>query len=208
MILTFIPANSGGDVLALVAVAAVALFALWLRRGGSGDTTVPELPAPPPLPEGTDFDEDDEDEDGDETGDAAAVTVDGLAFIGEEHGVSLVPTPDPLAPVPTKIVPVEFLRPGDFSAARVARGAPGVEPWRLELLGPEGEYVSFGFEVEDAARAALELLETRAVMHYVTDDDGRPLMPSREQFDEAKRRRDETERLLALGEMEGGEPLQ
>jgi hypothetical protein len=205
VILTFIPANSGGDVVALIAVAAVALFALWLRRGGGGVATTPSLPQPPPADD-PDFDADDDD--GVETDDAAAVTVDGLAFIGEEHGVSLVPTPDPHEPVPTKIVPVEFLRPGDFSAARVARGAPSVDPWRLELLGPEGEYVSFGFELEDAARAALELLETRAVMHYVTDDDGRPLMPSSEQFDEAKRRADETERLLALGDAEGDAPLQ
>ena len=205
MILSFIPANSGGDVVALIAVAAVALFALWLRRGGDGVATTPSLPPPSPSID-PDFDADDDDDL--ETDDAAAVTVDGLAFIGEEHGVSLVPTPDPHAPLPGKIVPVEFLRPGDFSAARVARGAPSVDPWRLELLGPEGEYVSFGFEIEDAARAALELLETRAVMTYVTDDDGRPLMPSAEQFDEAKRRADETERLLALGDAEGGEPLQ
>jgi hypothetical protein len=104
-------------------------------------------------------------------------------------------------------VPVEFLRHGDFTAARVVRGAPSVDPWRLELLGTEGEYVSFGFAGEDAARCALDLLETRAVMHYEADDDGRPLVPSTEQFEEARRRRDETERLLALGDGEGAEPV-
>src|SRR5262249_14024781 len=143
-----------------------------------------------------------------EVGDAAAVTVDGLAFIGEEHGVSLVPTPDPASAAPGPIVPLEFLRPGDFSAARVVRGAPSVDPWRLELLGPDGEYVSFAFAVEDAARVALDLLEARDVMHYEADDDGRPLMPSTEQFEEAKRRHDETERLLALGDGEGLGPVQ
>ena len=206
MILTFIPANSQRDLWVLLAVAAVALIALALRRMSGGAETVPGSTTPPPPP-GLDFEEDD---DTLEAEDAAAVTVDGIAFIGEEHGVSLVPTPDPLAPAPASrpIVPMEFLRAGDFSAARVVRGAPGVDPWRLELLGPEGEYVSFGFDIEEGARAALDLLETRAVMRYVEDEGGRPLLPSTEQFEEARRRRDETERLLALGDMEGEQPLQ
>jgi hypothetical protein len=190
--------------LALVLVGGVALLALWLRRQGESAPTMTAPPPPPPMPG---FDDEDDDVEF-EADDAAAVTVDGLAFIGEEHGVSLVPTPDPAAPAPGPILPVEFLRPGDFSAARVARGAPGVDPWRLELLGPEGEYVSFGFAVEEAARAALDLLETRTVMRYVEDEGGRPLIPSSEQFEEARRRRDETERLLALGDAEGTEPLQ
>ena len=105
-------------------------------------------------------------------------------------------------------VPVEFLRQGDFTAARVVRGAPSVDPWRLELQGPDGEYVSLAFAVEEAARVALDLLETRAVMHHATDDEGRPLVSSSEEFEEAKRRHDETERLLALGDGEGAEPVQ
>ena len=190
--------------LALGLIAAVGVLALWLRRQGT--SAPPGLPAPPP---GDDLRPDSEENDDAEwdVGDAAAVTTDGLAFIGDEHGVSLVPTPDPLAPAPGPILPVEFLRPGDFTAARVARGAPGVDPWRLELLGPEGEYVSFGFAIEEAARVALDLLETRNVMQYVADEEGRPLVPSSEQFDEAKRRRDETERLLALGDGEDAEPV-
>jgi hypothetical protein len=195
--------------LALALVAIVAGLALWLRRQGESAAA---LPAPPsvddPSPELDDEDDDDEGEVEWEVGDAAAVTVDGLAFIGEAHGVSLVPTPDPEAVTARAIVPVEFLRPGDFSAARVVRGAPSMDPWRLELLGPEGEYVSFGFAAEEAARVALDLLETRAVMRYVMGDDGRPLLPSAEQFAEARLRRDETERLLALGDGEGAEPLQ
>lgn len=191
--------------LALVLIAVVALLALLMRRQGESAPAT-SAPPPPPMPG---FEDDDEDAEL-ETEDAAAVTVDGIAFIGEEHGVSLVPTPDPLAPAPASrpIVPMEFLRAGDFSAARVVRGAPGVDPWRLELLGPEGEYVSFGFDIEEGARAALDLLETRAVMRYVEDEGGRPLLPSTEQFEEARRRRDETERLLALGDMEGEQPLQ
>ena len=206
MILSFIPANSTSDLWALFAVVAVAAIALWLRRGSGGATGVSDPSGP--LPKADDEDAvETGDEPGWEAGDDAAVTMDGLAFIGDEHGVSLVPTPDPLAPAPGPILPVEFLRPGDFTAARVARGAPGVDPWRLELLGPEGEYVSFGFAVEEAAQVALHLLETREVMQYVADEEGRPLVPSTEQFEEAKRRRDETERLLALGDGEGADPV-
>ncbi len=190
--------------LAFGLIAGVAVVAMLLRRQGE---SAPGLPAPPPmddLPPGSSDEPDAEWE----VGDAAAVTVDGLAFIGEEHGVSLVPTPDPAAPAPGPIVPVEFLRPGDFAGGRVVRGAPDLDPWRLELLGPEGEYVTFGFAVEEAARVALDLLEARGVMRHVADEEGRPLVPSSEQFDEAKRRHDETERLLALGDGEGAGPVQ
>ena len=194
---------SSSTLLAIGLIAGVAVLAMLLRRQSE---SAPGLPASPPL---DDLPSDSNADDAEwEVGDAAAVTVDGLAFIGEEHGVSLVPTPDPAALAPGPIVPVEFLRPGDFTGARVVRGAPSVDPWRLELLGPEGEYVSFGFAVEEAARVALDLLATRGVMRHVADEEGRPFAPSTEQFEEAKRRHDETRRLLALGDGEGAEPLQ
>src|SRR5262245_20267713 len=103
--------------LAIGLIAGVALLALWLRRPGE---SAPGLPAPPPEG-GLPLDSDEDDEAEWEVGDAAAVTVDGLAFIGDENGVSLVPTPDPMAPAPGPILPVEYLRHGDFSAARVVR---------------------------------------------------------------------------------------
>src|SRR5262245_58576198 len=102
-----------------------------MRRVSRNTEAMPVTTAPTPPPPVAGFEEDD---DSIEMEDAAAVTVDGIAFIGEEHGVRLVPTPDPLAPAPKAIVPMEFLRAGDFTAARVVRGAPGVDPWRLELL--------------------------------------------------------------------------
>ena len=114
----------------------------------------------------------------------------------------------PLAPAPGPVVPVEYLRPGDFTGGRVVRGDPARDPWRLELLAREGEFVWYGFEVEEAARIALDLLERRSVMRLARDDEGRPFAPSTEQFEEARRRHDETERLLALGEEgEGSQPL-
>ena len=190
---------------AALLIAVVAVLALWLRR--QGESAAVGGPAAPRLDDLAPEGEAESDLEG-EVGEAAAVTVDGLAFIGDQHGVSIVPTPDPLAPAPGPIVPAEFLRPGDFTAARVARGAAGVDPWRLELLGRDGEYVSYGFTGEDAARCALDLLVKRAIMHYVPDEEGRPIVASAEQFEEAKRLHDETVRLLALGlDPDASEPL-
>src|SRR5437867_936057 len=122
--------------LAVLLIAAVAGLGLWLRRQGEGAAAASPTAAPPdddlePEDEADDFEA--------EPGDVAAITVDGFAFIGDPHGVSIVPTPDPLAPAPGTIVPAEYLRPGDFRGARVVRGAPSVDPWRLELLGRDGE---------------------------------------------------------------------
>jgi hypothetical protein len=190
--------------LALGLVVGVAALALWLRR--QSVSTPESMPVPAPAGEHL-SDPDEDDFEIDEEG-AGAITVDGLAFIPDEHGVNLVPTPDPLEPAPGKVIPVEYLRPGDFTGARVVRGNLSRDPWRLELLGREGEYVTYGFEVEEAARIALDLLEQRSVMRLVRDDEGRPFKPSNEQFEEARRRHDETERLLAHGEEgDGSQPL-
>jgi hypothetical protein len=92
----------------------------------------------------------------------------------------------------------EPLAPGDFTAARVVRGAPGIDPWRLEALGPDGEYVTFAFEVEDAARTALGLLEERGIVRRPLDDDGRPIPASPGDFAEARRRAEETMAALEI----------
>ena len=96
----------------------------------------------------------------------AAITSDGLMFIPFEQGVQL------LIPASREDWP-RSSRPrrsrvagwpaccscGDLGAARVVRGAPGVDPWRLEALGRDREYLAWSFETEEAARAALDLLE-------------------------------------------------
>ena len=55
------------------------------------------------------------------------------------------------------------LSAGDLVAARVKRGAPDLDPWRLEGLGREHEMVMWSFETEEAARTALGLPEERVV---------------------------------------------
>ena len=184
---------------ALLAIVAVAVVALLMRSAHSRDAVIP--PASPSA--GGDEAENPRDEDADETDQdetaAAAVTSDGIAFIGEAHGVRLVPLGEGV-PQPSAMAPTigERLGAGDFTAARLARGAPGVDPWRLELLGRDGEFMLFAFETEEAAACALALLESRGVLRRVLDDDGRPVPPSREEFEEARRRHEETERELAM----------
>ena len=172
---------------ALVAVAAVALLGLLLRRmsGGARDESV----VPPPEPATADDEGDDEDE-GDH--EAVAVTSDGWAFVPDGGEVHLVPpaAPDPEFGVTGRGSPGVRLDAGDYVGARVVRGAPGVDPWRLEALGRDGEYVAFAFETEDAARAALELVERR-IVQMPCDEDGAPRPPGEADYAAALQRTQE-----------------
>jgi hypothetical protein len=184
---------------ALALVAGVALLGFLLR--GRRDETVT-----PPAGSATTGDDPD---DGDPTGadepewdesDYAAVTSDGYAFLGEAHAVRIVATHPEERQEPSAYLPAigEKLSAGDFTAARIVRGAPGVDPWRLELLGRDGEFVRFAFETQDGAKTALTLLEERGVVRYALDDDDRPVAHPGEQFEEARRRHDEIAQELAM----------
>lgn len=59
---------------------------------------------------------------------------------------------------------------GDLIDARVKRGAPDHDPWRLEALGRDGEYRAWRFETEDAARLALHIV--RRVVQPRLDGEG------------------------------------
>jgi hypothetical protein len=82
--------------------------------------------------------------------------------------------------------------PGDLIGARVVRGAPDFDPWRLEGLGRDRDYQAWPFETEEAARAALALLEGR-IIRVPVDEDGNHLTVSNEDFVEARRVDEETE---------------
>jgi len=88
------------------------------------------------------------------------------------------------------------LRPGDFTAARVRRDEEGV--WNLETLGREGDFGYTSFAVESAARTALEMFERAGVVQRPVDENGNPIPPGAEDFAEARRRFEETERELAI----------
>jgi len=91
--------------------------------------------------------------------------------------------------------PGEHLDLGDLIGARVKRGAPDLDRWRLEAIGRDGDYRAWFFETQEAARAALDLLERR-VVRAPKDEDGDPRPPGPEDFDEARRLDEETERAL------------
>ncbi len=183
-----------GALTAIVAVVAVAAIGLLLRRatGTAPGTTSPGT-APPPLP---DLDETTDDEDSPEI---VAVTSDGWSFVpvGDRDRVQLVPprVPDEMAQVAGR-QGVEQLARGDLIAARVKRGAPDHDPWRLEALGRDHEYRAWRFETEEAARVALELVIGR-VVRPPRDRDGDPIPVGDADFAAARRREEEIEAELA-----------
>ena len=157
---------------------------------------------------------------------AAAITSDGWSFVPHGDGVELVPPgeDDDLlqeeakrhgsqalaqaaagAPVnPRTGRSLVFWRPGmslshgDLIAARVVRGAPGVDPWRLEALGRDYDYQTFAFETEDAAQIALDLVVVRIVRPPL-DEHRDPIPVGDEDFAVARRKYEETEQALAMG---------
>ena len=199
--------------LAILAVAAVAVLALLLRRGAGvpgagGVTETPMAPVESSLP---DPDEVASAEDAAEPVESGAFTSDGWAFVPDGDRVQLVAPPadedaigeamaryrgvmaDPDAGAPAGMPrrhragvarPGEHLAAGELIGARVQRGAPDVDPWRLEALGRDGEYRAWAFETEDAAHAALNLL-LRRIVRPPLDDDQQPCPPGDADYETA-----------------------
>jgi hypothetical protein len=194
----------------VLVVAGVAL-ASWLLRRFSGNEGIdrellsgradePGRLAPPASAPGDEL----EDEEVDGSDQIAAITSDGLMFIPFEQGVRLlIPAgrDESAEEVATAAVPRDRVAGmyscGDLGAARVVRGAPDVDPWRLEALGRDQEYLSWGFETEESARTALDLLE-RIVVRAPADADGDPMAAGAEEFAEARRVHEQTEQELAM----------
>jgi hypothetical protein len=208
---------------AVLVIAAVAAIAWLLRRGSvepvPGDAAARTGDAP------TDSSDTEEDDEG--PIEELAITSDGVIFIPDGYAVRVIPL-DPhevethhedieagvfaLSPrerlqlAAQRGKPGQALSVGDFTAARIRRGAADVVPWLLETLGRDGEYLPFMFETEDGARAALALLEGRKIVRRPLDEDGRPIPPSPEDFEEARRRYDESWQALAMEREPGDEP--
>jgi hypothetical protein len=194
----------------LVVVIGVALAA-WLLRRFSGDEGVdrellsgrssePGHVAPAASAPEEPF----EDEDADASDQIAAITSEGWMFIPFEKGVQLLipASPEQLAEeLATQAVArgrvAGMLSCGDLGAARIVRGAPGVDPWRLEALGRDREYLSWSFETEDSARIALDLLE-RVVVRAPVDAAGEPVVAGAAEFKEARQVQEQTEQELAM----------
>jgi hypothetical protein len=207
---------SSSLLMAAIAVVAVAVLGLLMRRVRSATTgmTAPPVVEDEPVEaleeEGADGPEDGADraEDEDDSGEVIAVTSDGLAFVsfGEEEAIRLSPTPrDPWATGLEGQMSGETLRRGDLIGARVKRGAPDHDPWRLEALGRDRELHAWRFETEEAARTALELVE-RCIVRPPRDEYGEETPVGDEAYDEARRLQEEIERELALMTDAGEDP--
>lgn len=138
-----------------------------------------------------------------QAGDVAALSSDGIAFIPRGSGLALVPVGKPSDPDLVVLgnkgeAPraTENLVPGELVAARVRRGAPDHDPWRLEGLGRDGEYRAWRFETEEAVNAALALVAER-IVRPTLDEDGNPVTISDAEFAEARRIEEQTEAELA-----------
>ena len=208
---------------ALLLIAVVAALALVLRGMGRRDETVPVPRTSPERPGPDDADDLDDDTGPDEEGlvEAAAVTSDGWAFVPRGQGLELVPPgveeeqvesegsdaakhaleTAPVNPQTGKRLvfwrPGEHLAGGDLIAARVVRGAPSVDPWRLEALGRDYDYRAYAFETQEAALTALELVQTR-IVRLPRDEHGDPIPVGAEDFAVARRQHEETEQALAM----------
>lgn len=212
-------------VLVIVAVAVLAL--ILRASGGRSDAGAAGAGAAPDRALFTSEDDGTGDDDELEDGmvEAAAITSDGWAFVPRGTGVEVVPPGEddellmdqaerhgadalnralsaaPVNPQTGRRLafwkPGETLAAGDLVAARVVRGAPGVDPWRLEALGRDYDYRPFAFETEEAARTALALVEER-IVRPPRDEHGDTIPVGAEDFAVARRKHEETEQALAM----------
>lgn len=212
----------------VLAIALVGVVAFFMKRT-SGDESV-ESPEAVRVRDGDapGDGEPEADEAHDLPAEAMAITSDGLAFLPRAHGVKVLPAADARevyaalhgrhgpairrpehdaeagfddAPIPRGMS--YEMSAGDLVAARVRRGAPDLDPWRLEGLGREHEMVMWSFETEEAARTALGLLEERVVRPR-RDEDGEPIPVGAEDWLVAERNVVETIEQLAMDD--DGEP--
>lgn len=217
---------------AVLLIAVVAVLAVVARgAGGKRDETTPRT-GPDRDDDETNADDGEPETNEDGFVEAAAVTSDGWAFVPRGSGLELVPPGEddellmdqagrhgskaleqamssaPRNPHTGKRLvfwkPGEPLGAGDMIAARVVRGAPDVDPWRLEALGRDYDYRSFAFETEEAARTAHSLVEAR-IVRAPKDASGDAIPVGAEDFAVARRQFEETEQALAMEPDEEGE---
>ena len=199
----------------IIAIIVVAGFAFVLRQVASKrDSNPAPTPSPDDLGEPLPPDPSSEDEeDYDESDGMIAVTSDGLAFVPRPHGVLIAPankvnaarSGGEDAPIvgsnPSEPHASVMLKQGDLIAARVRRGAPDLDPWRLETLGRDRDLTSWIFEVQEAAEAARELVAQR-VIQPPRDELGEPIPVGDEDFWVAERELEQT-----LAELDRPDPI-
>jgi hypothetical protein len=206
-------------------VAGVVGVAMIMRSSGPKDEDGEAAPEREPSGASV-LDEDDADEDEDHANTRVPITAEGVAFLPDGHELrllSLVESEDvpewvnsalESSSVPYTVLnklymptvarraagvkPGIPLSAGDFTAARIRPGVAGEYAWRLETLGRDGDFGFFPFAERSGAEAALELIEKHKILSQTLDDDGDPVAHSNEDFEEARRRYEETESHLAI----------
>ncbi len=143
-----------------------------------------------------------------------AVSAGGEALVEGIDGVRVLPPPEPgSAWIRGATIERELgrrsrerrMRPGLYVGARVAGGAAPDEPWRVELLGSDGEWASIDLAGREDADAALALLRRCEVVQPRLDDAGNEIEVTADQFDEAHRIVLETEADLSAATSEPDE---
>lgn len=143
-----------------------------------------------------------------------AVTAAGEALVAGTDGVRVLPPSEP-GSVWVRGSTIERalgrragerrMRPGLYVGARVAGGVAPDEPWRVELLGSDGEWASIDLASREDADAALDLLRRGEVVQPRLDDAGHEIEVTAKQFDEAHRIVLETEADLSAATSEPDE---
>ena len=203
-------------------IAGIVAVAMVMRSGGAKDESAEAAEEEGSSASVLDGDEDDAEGDMVE---AAAITSDGWAFVPRGLGVELVPPGEdddalmqhaehhgaaaieqaaskaPINPQTGRRLvfwkPGETLDVGDLIAARVVRGAPDFDPWRLEALGRDYDYRAFAFETQEAAQIGLALV-TERIVRPPKDEQGDAIPVGAEDFAVAKRKFDETAEAVAM----------
>lgn len=177
-------------VLAGIAVVGVAIVAMAARARG-GDESAPVAEAPGDAPEvhehGDDAAGDPDEPSAPRGGDPrsrliVATSTFGHAFLTDLVDVRIVAPAhegpewtagarieDPLA-----LAHATAWSVGDVVAARVVAGEGEEEPWRLEGIGRDGEYVSYGFATREGAQAVLDLLHEYVIPPADEADEDEP----------------------------------
>jgi hypothetical protein len=174
---------------AVVAIVAVAVLGLLMRRS-SVSAVMPARPVKDEAPGDTEPEQSEEpglSEDEYISDQVVALTSDGIAFIPEGETVRLSQARGP---------DLDLLRSGDLIHARVVRGAPDHDPWRLEALGRDRELRAWRFETEEPARIALELVE-RCIVRAPRDENVEEIVIGDADYAEARRLEEEIESELA-----------
>ncbi len=210
--------------LLFLVVAGILVVAMVMRSGGHKDETASSSED---EGGGGSVLDDLDDADADHEHQSVPITAEGVALLQDGHELRLISMIDSEEEVPDNLqtamdasaIPYSVLNrmympaaprggagskpgtplnKGDFTAARLRPGVAGSYAWRVETLGRDGDFGFFPFTTRTGADAALALLETHGIVSQSVDEDGEPNRPSNEDFEEARRRYEETESSLAI----------